>query len=91
MTSMYATPGDILSPDDHIDKIKLGSSLGRFKGSELRVVNLHRTAKKTTATVAVFLVGYRTSNQFDIDIQDLKTVSEVKFKAFHTARNLRVV
>lgn len=91
MTSMYATPDDILHPDDKIDKIKLGSSLGRFKGAELRVVNLHRTAKKTTATVAVFLAGYRTSNNFDIDIQDLKTVSEVKFKAFHTARNLRMV
>ena len=91
MTSMYAMPDDILRPDDKIDKIKLGSSLGRFKGAELRVVNLNKAAKDTVATVAVFLAGYRTSNEFKINFKGLNTVSEVKFKAFHTARNLRVV
>lgn len=90
MLSMYES-NDILRPDDPADKIKLGSSLGAFRGSELRVVNLKHANKKTTATVAVFLVGYRTRDQFDIDIQDLKTVSEVKFKAFNTANNLRVL
>lgn len=90
MTSIYAD-NDILKPDDPATKIRLGSSLGIFKGTELKVVNLKHLGQKTVATVAVFLIGYRTHDEFNIDIQDLKNVSEVKFKAFHTARNLRLV
>ena len=90
MTSIYED-NDILKPDDPATKIRLGSSLGKFKGSELRVVNLKHLGKETVATVAVFLIGYRTHDEFDIDIQGLKNVSAVKFRAFNTARKLRLV